>query len=195
MVRGSRRRSGRRLIAGPIRSRSLSRVLDPRAINDHVVGWEPNVGISQIVIDPIAVVVDVGLRELHAGKRYAGCRLSELLTRPDFLHLHSSGCNTGNLAVIHFGIDVDFFPSCMDLVLAILFDVFAKEVFSVEMVFLLCEGGARRVERGSCRDHSEYETPINHELVPFGRDSVAHNVAKFSASVATASALSFRLNP
>jgi hypothetical protein len=96
---------------------------------------------------------------------------------------------------VHFGIDVDFFPSCMDLVLAILFDVFAKEVFSIEMVFLLCEGGARRVERGSCRDHSEYETPINHELVSFGRDSVAHNVAKFSAGVATAPALSFRLNP
>jgi hypothetical protein len=35
------------------------------------------------------------------------------------------------------------------------------------MVLLLCEGGARRVERSSCRDHSEYETPINHELVPF----------------------------
>jgi hypothetical protein len=63
------------------------------------------------------------------------------------------------------------------------------------MVFLLCEDGARRVERGSCRDHSEYETPINHELVPFGRHSVADNVAKFSAGVATASALSFRLNP
>ena len=63
------------------------------------------------------------------------------------------------------------------------------------MVFLICEGGARRVERRSCRDHSEYETPINHELVPFGRDFVARNVVKFSASVATASALSFRLNP
>jgi hypothetical protein len=63
------------------------------------------------------------------------------------------------------------------------------------MVFLLCEGGARRVERGSCRDHSEYETPINHGLVPFGRDSVGDNVVKFSASVATASALSFRMNP
>src|SRR6516165_8198004 len=103
LVGGPQRRSGRRLIAGPIRSRNLSRVLDPGPINDHVVGWEPNIGISQIVIDPIAVVVDVGLCELHAGKRYAGGRLSELLTRLDFLHLHSSGSNTGNLAVIHFG--------------------------------------------------------------------------------------------
>jgi hypothetical protein len=83
----------------------------------------------------------------------------------------------------------------MDLVLAILFDVFAKQVFSIEMVFLLCEGGARRVERSSCRDHSEYETPINHELVPSGRESVARNVVKFSASVATTPVLSFRLNP
>src|SRR6516164_10195961 len=181
MVRGSRRRSGRRFIAGPIRSRSLNRVLDPRPINDHVVGWKPNVGISQIVIDPIAVVVDLGLCELHAGKRYAGSRLSELLTRLHFLHLHSSGSNTSNLAVVHFGIDIDFFPSCMDLVLAILFEVFTKEVFSIEMKFLLCEGGARRDERSSCRDHSEYETPIDHELVPFGRDSVTHNVVKFSA--------------
>jgi hypothetical protein len=59
------------------------------------------------------------------------------------------------------------------------------------MVFLLCEGGARRVERRSCRNHSEYETPINHELVPFGRDSAGHNVVRFSAHVATTSALSF----
>src|SRR6516225_5107343 len=88
----------RRFIAGPIRSRSLNRVLDPRPINEHVVGWKPNVGISQIVIDPIAVVVDLGLCELHASKRYTGSRLSELLTRLHFLHLHSSGINTGNLA-------------------------------------------------------------------------------------------------
>src|SRR5260370_14631158 len=75
----------------PDRSGSLSCILDPRRINDHVVSWEPNVGISKIVIDPIAVVVDVGLCELHAGKRYARGRLSYLLTRLDFLHLHSSG--------------------------------------------------------------------------------------------------------
>jgi hypothetical protein len=52
----------------------------------------------------------------------------------------------------------------MDLVLAVLFDVFAKQVFSIEMLLLLRERDARRVDRGSCRDHSEYETPINHEL-------------------------------
>jgi len=89
----------------PDRSRNLIRVLDPRRINDHVVRWEPNVGISKVVIDPIAVVVDVGLRQLHAGKRYTRGRLSQLLTRLHFLHLHSSGGNGGNLAVVHFGIE------------------------------------------------------------------------------------------
>src|SRR3981189_2486796 len=113
--------------------RSLSCILDPRRINDHVVSWEPIVVVSKIVIDPIAVVVDVGLCELHAGKRYARGRLSQLLTRPHFLHLHSSGGNSGNLAVVHFGKDIDFFSSRMDLVLAILFDSFAKKVFSVKM--------------------------------------------------------------
>ncbi len=54
----------------------------------------------------------------------------------------------------------------MDLVFPILFDVFAKQVFTIEMVLFLRERDARRVDRGSCRDHSEYETPINHELVP-----------------------------
>jgi hypothetical protein len=51
----------------------------------------------------------------------------------------------------------------MDLVLAILFDFFAKKVFSVEMMFLLREGDARRVDRGGCRDQSECETPIDHQ--------------------------------
>src|SRR6266478_77376 len=64
----------------PDRSRSLRYILDPGRIYDHVVGREPNVGIGKIVIDPIAVVVDVGLCELHAGKRYPRCRLSQLLT-------------------------------------------------------------------------------------------------------------------
>jgi hypothetical protein len=65
-------------------------------------------------------------------------------------------------------------------VLAILFDSFAKKVLSVKMVFLLCEGDARRVDRGSCRDHSEYETPINHKLAPFGKWLYAHNVVRIS---------------
>src|SRR6267378_190702 len=192
-IRGWRRRSGRRLSTG--RSRSLSYILDPRRINDHVVSWEPIVVVSKIVIDPIAVVVDVGLCELHAGKRYARGRLSQLLTRPHFLHLHSSGGNSGNLAVVHFGKDFDFFSSRMDLLLAILFDSFAKKVFSVKMVFLLREGDARRVDRGSCRDHSEYETPINHELAPFGNGSTPTTSSGFPASIATKTALSFGLNP
>src|SRR5258707_9964543 len=75
----------------PDRSRSLSYILHPRRINDHVVSREPIVVVSKIVIDPIAVVVDVGLCESHAGKRYARGRLSQLLTRSHFLHLHSSG--------------------------------------------------------------------------------------------------------
>src|SRR6266436_503044 len=155
----------------PDRSYSLSCILDPRRINDHVVSLEPIVVVSKIVIDPIAVVVDVGLCESHAGKRYVRGRLSQLLTRSHFLHLHSSGGNSGNLAAVHFGKDIDFFSSRMDLVLAILFNFFAKKVFSVKMVFLFREGDARRVDRGSCRDHSEYETPINHELAPFGNGS------------------------
>jgi hypothetical protein len=57
------------------------------------------------------------------------------------------------------------------------------------MVLLLRERDARRVDRGSCRDHSEYETPINHELVPFGKWLCTDNVD------ATRSALSFALNP
>src|SRR3984893_2402245 len=147
----------------PDRSRSLSCVLDPRRINDHVVSREPNVGIRKIVIDPIAVVVDVGLCELHAGQRYPRGRLSQLLTRPHFLNLHSSGGNGGDLAVVHFGKHIDFFSSGMDLVLAILLDVFAKKVFSVEMMFLLREGEARRADRGGCRHQSECDTPIDHQ--------------------------------
>src|SRR5258706_12090091 len=45
----------------PDRSRSLSYILDPRRINDHVISREPIVVVSKIVIDPIAVVIDVGL--------------------------------------------------------------------------------------------------------------------------------------
>src|SRR5258708_987905 len=127
--------------------------------------------------------------------RSSGSEISQLLTRPHFLHLHSSGGNSGNLAVVHFGKDIDFFSSRMDLVLAILFDSFAKKVFSVKMVFLLREGDARRVDRGSCRDHSEYETPINHELAPFGNGSTPTTSSGFPASIATKSALSFGLNP
>src|SRR5215475_12902296 len=152
----------------PDPSRNLSRVLDPRRINDYVVRWEPNVGISEVVIDPIAVVVDVGLCQLHADKRYARGRLSQLLTRLHFLHLHSSGGNGGNLAVVHFGKDIDVLPSRMDLVLAVLFDSVAKKVLAIKMMFLLRESDARRADRGGCCDHSEYETPANHELVPFG---------------------------
>jgi hypothetical protein len=62
------------------RSRILTHIVDPGRIDDHVLSWEPIVVISQIVIDPIAVVVDVGLCELHAGKRYARGRVGQLLT-------------------------------------------------------------------------------------------------------------------
>src|ERR1700746_1302053 len=48
------------------------------------------------------------------------------------------------------------------------------------MVLLLRERDARRVDRGSCRDHSECETPINHELVPFGKWLCADNVVRIS---------------
>src|SRR5437660_3119116 len=147
-------------------SRILTHIVDPGRIDDHVLSWEPIVVISQIVIDPIAVVVDVGLCELHAGKRYARGRVGQLLTRPHFLNLHSSGGNGGDLAVAHFGKDIGFLPSRMDLVLAILFDFFAKKVFSVEMTFLLREGDARRVDRGGCRDQSKCETPIDHQFSP-----------------------------
>src|SRR5712671_5785563 len=94
----------------PDRSRSLSYILDPRRINDHVVSWEPIVVVGKIVIDPIAVVVDVGLCELHAGKRYARGRLSQLLTRPHFLHLHSSGGNSGTLPLFTSAKTSTFFP-------------------------------------------------------------------------------------
>src|SRR6267142_5381915 len=41
------------------RSRILTHIVDPGRIDDHVLSWEPIVVISQIVIDPIAIVVDV----------------------------------------------------------------------------------------------------------------------------------------
>src|SRR5439155_3825489 len=154
------------------RSRILTHIVDPGRIDDHVLSWEPIVVISQIVIDPIAVVVDVGLCELHAGKRYARGRIGQLLTRPHFLNLHSSGGNGSDLAVAHFGKDIGFLPSRMDLVLAILFDFFAKKVFSVEMMFLLREGDARRVDRGGCRDQSECETPIDHQACSFWKSAI-----------------------
>src|SRR5258706_7508444 len=112
----------------PDRSRSLSYILDPRRINDHVVSREPIVVVSKIVIDPIAVVVDVGLCESHAGKRYARCRLSQLLTRSHFLHLHSSGGKSGNLSVVHFGKNIDFFFPRIGLFLALLFFFLPQKV-------------------------------------------------------------------
>jgi len=63
------------------------------------------------------------------------------------------------------------------------------------MVFLLREGDARRVDRGSCRDHSEYDTPINHELAPFGMALRPQRRQDFPASIATKSALSFWTEP
>ena len=65
------------MIARPTAPRSLSHVLGPRRIDNHVVRGKPNVGISEIVINPITVVVDVDLCELHAGKHYARGRLSQ----------------------------------------------------------------------------------------------------------------------
>ena len=62
------------------RSRILTHIVDPGRIDDHVLSREPIVVVSKIVIDPIAVVVDVGLCELHAGKRYPRCRVGQLLT-------------------------------------------------------------------------------------------------------------------
>src|SRR5258706_16479763 len=121
----------------PDRSRSLSYILDPRRINDHVISREPIVVVSKIVIDPIAVVVDVGLCESHAGKRYVMGRLSQLLTRSHFLHLHSSGGNKGKLSAVHFRQDIDFFFSRMDLVLSIFFYFFLNKDFSLYMVVLL----------------------------------------------------------
>src|SRR6266702_4042651 len=57
-----------------------------------------------------------------------------------------------------------------------------------KMAFLFRGGDARRVDRGSCRDHSEYETPINHELAPFGNGSTPTTSSGFPASIATKSA-------
>src|SRR5260370_21957686 len=83
----------------------------------------------------------------------------------------------------------------MDLLFSILFYSFAQKVFFVNMVFLLRDGDARRFDRGSCRDHSEYETPINHELAPFGNGSTPTTSSGFPASIATKSALSFGTEP
>src|SRR5258708_12807916 len=76
----------------PDRSRSLRYILDPGRIYDHVVGREQNVGIGKIVIDPIAVVVDVGLCELHAGQRYPLFIPCHLLPNLPFFHFYPSAC-------------------------------------------------------------------------------------------------------
>jgi hypothetical protein len=81
-------------------------------------------------------------------------------------------------------------------VLAILFDSIAKQVFSTKMVFLLREGDARRIDRGSCRDHSEYDTPINHELAPFGNGSTpTTSSGDFLQALRPSQLCHFGLNP
>jgi hypothetical protein len=57
---------------------------------------------------------------------------ANFLARLHFLHLHSGGGNIDNLAVVHFGKDIDFVRSRKDLVLAILFDSLAEKVFAIK---------------------------------------------------------------
>ena len=55
----------------------------------------------------------------------------------------------------------------MDLVLAILFDFFAKKVFSVEVMLLLREGDAGRVDRGGCTISPSARRRLIITLAPF----------------------------
>src|SRR5512139_1607995 len=117
-------------------------VWDPTRINDHDVGSKPVVVGVNGVVDPIAVVVDLRLRHLHAGKNQTGRRLGQFLARLYFLHLHTRGTYPDDLAIVDFCEDVSL-TNRVDLMLAVLLDLFAKQSFPIEMLFLLGECDAR----------------------------------------------------
>ena len=107
---------------------------DPTRINDHDVRRKPVIVVVNGVVDPIAVVVDVRLRHLHAGKDQTGRRLGQFLARLYFLHLHASGAYADDLAIIDFCEDVSL-ADRVDLMFAVLLDLFAKQSVPIEVLF------------------------------------------------------------
>jgi hypothetical protein len=118
-------------------------VWDPTRINDNDVRRKPVVVVVNGVVDPIAVVVDLRLRHLHAGKDQTGRRLGQFLARLYFLHLHTSGAYPDDFAIVDLCEDVGL-TNRVDLMFAVLLYLFAKQSFPIEMLFLLgeCDAGS-----------------------------------------------------
>jgi hypothetical protein len=121
---------------------SLWDVVDPARVNDHDVGRKPVIVVVNGIVNPIAVVVDIRLRELHASKDQTGRRLGQFLARLHLLHLHASGAYADDLAIVDFSEDVDL-ARRVDLMFAVLLDPVAKQSIPIEVVFLFGECDAR----------------------------------------------------
>jgi hypothetical protein len=123
-------------------------VWDPTRINDHDVRRKPVIVVVNGVVDPIAVVVDLRLRQLHAGKDQTGRRLGQFLARLYLLHLHASGAYADDFTIVDFCEDVGL-ADRVDLMFAVLLDLFAKQSFPIEVLFLLGECDARGTDGGA----------------------------------------------
>ena len=99
-----KRRVSRSQICGC--SSRLWDVVNPARVNNHDVGRKPVIVVGNGIVNPIAVVVDVRLRQLHAGKDQTGRRLGQFLARLHLLHLHASGAYADGLATVDLCEDV-----------------------------------------------------------------------------------------
>ena len=74
------------MVTGRIRRRQSWNAVDPLVIANDDVRREPVVAIGNWVVDPVAVVVHIGLGDLHSSQREAGngLRQRKLLARFDF---------------------------------------------------------------------------------------------------------------
>jgi len=122
-------------------------VVEPARVNDHDVGRKPVIVVGNGIVNPIAVVVDVRLRELHASKHQTGRRLGQFLARLHLLHLHASGAYADDLAIVDFCEDVDL-ARRVDLMFAVLLDLVAKQSFPIKVVFLFGECDTRGTDGG-----------------------------------------------
>src|SRR5262249_35220242 len=140
-------------------------VVDPSRINDHKVGREPVIVVRDRVVDPIAIVVDVRLCELHAGKDQLGPRLGQLLAGLHLLYLHASGAHADDLAIVDLRKDVSF-ASRVDFMFTVLLDLAAKQSLPIEVMFLFGEREARGTDGAGRSDETQSDTAIDHRHTP-----------------------------
>jgi hypothetical protein len=100
-------------------------IRDPGRVNDYEIRRKPIIIVVHRVVDPIAVVVDVRLRHLHASKDQPGRRLGQFLARFHFFYLHARRAYANDLAIVDFCEDVNI-AHLVNLMFAVLLDLAAK---------------------------------------------------------------------